>query len=275
MSPGNQDKGKNLKQKITIGLVVVVLGFVAWQAMGMFGGGGSSPAPSAPTNAPNKTMSANPQQPAGNGAPAPAPQVSQAATVTTSSGDNTPKQAPVLANAELLQLQQETQAKYIAALNELDMLKVQKSIAETKQAITTSTLATATAEKNITDLLTTQVSQMPSNNSLSNQYSPFASSGGTGDAASPTSSAPSSNGAPAAPVVIKISAPETQYFLQSVAYKSEKWSAVLMNGKNVFIVEIGDTLPPDGSVVTGIDKNAVTLLKDKASRHIQMSPVSE
>jgi hypothetical protein len=273
MSPGNQDKGKNLKQKITIGIVVVVLGFVAWQAIGMFGGGGSSPAP-APTNVPNKSMSANPQQPANNGSPAPVQQAAQGAPAAApTSGDNTPKQAPVLANAELLQLQQETQAKYIAALNELEMLKVQKSIAETKQAITTSTLATATAEKNITDLLTTQVSQMPSNNSLSNQYSPFASSGGAGD--SGASPSPSANGAPAAPVPIKIIQPETQYFLQSVAYKSEKWSAVLMNGKNVFIVEVGDTLPPDGSIVTGIDKNAVTLSKDKVSRHIQMSPVSD
>jgi type IV pilus biogenesis protein PilP len=259
MSPENQNKAGNMKQKITIAVVVLILGFVGWQAMGMFGGGGSSsPAPTS-TPTPVKVMATG-QPPASNGAPA-------AQVTPVVSSDNTPKQVPVQANVELIKLQQETQAKYIAALNELEMLKIQKSIAETKQAITSSTLATATAEKSITDLLTAQVSQMPtSNNNLSNQYSPFAANTPAADS---TAAAPGQ-----APVLMppKMNLAEPQYTLQSVAYKSEKWSAVLSNGKNTFQVEVGDSIPVDGYLVTGIDKNSVTLVKDKVTRHINYSP---
>jgi type IV pilus biogenesis protein PilP len=264
MSPENQNKAGDTKKKITIVLVVVILGFVGWQAMGLIGGG-SSPAP-APT--PTKTMS-NVKPSTSNGAPA-----GQPAMPAPVASDNTPKQAPVQANAELLKLQQETQAKYIAALNELEMLKLQKSIAETKQAITSSTLATATAEKSITDLLTAQVSQMPtSNNNLSNQYSPFAANTPAQDS---TSLGPNGQNGQAQPMPMpaKPNMPETQYVLQSVAYKSEKWTAAISVGKDVYNVVVGDTLPTDGSVVTGIDKNSVTLLKDKVTRHILFTPTS-
>src|SRR5438105_8732767 len=54
---------------------------------------------------------------------------------------------------ELLKLQQETQAKYIAALNELQMLKIQREIAETNQAIVKAKLETVTDQKNIINLL--------------------------------------------------------------------------------------------------------------------------
>ncbi len=261
MSPENQKKAGNTKQKITIALVVVILGFVGWQAMGLIGGGSSGS--STPAPAPVKTAATG-QPPAANGAPV-------AAVAPAPSADNTPKQAPVQANAELLKLQQETQAKYVAALNELDMLKLQRSIAETKQAITISTLATATAEKSITDLLTAQVSQMPtSNNNLSNQYSPFAANTPNQDA-SMNPNAQNQGGAPPPPQP-KINIQESLYVLRSVAYKSEKWTAIISSGKDVYNVVVGDTLPNDNSVVTGIDKNSVTLLKDKVTRHILFIP---
>jgi phage-related tail fiber protein len=177
-----------------------------------------------------------------------------------------PKQVPVQANAEILKVQLDTQAKYIAALNELEMLKVQKEIADTKQAITAATLATATAEKNITDLLTVQ--QLP--NAIANAYSP-----------TPTLSteiSPTNTGGSVIPQVPKPvqklqQQQESPFTLMSVAYKADRWTAVLTAQNKFYNVIVGQTLPIDESVVVEIDRSGVTvMLKDKQTRRITMIP---
>ena len=153
-------------------------------------------------------------------------------------------------------LQQETQLKYITALNELQMLKVQREIAETKQAITSSTLANATAEKSITDLLTIQ--QMPAQNA----YVP----------PPPQQVAPAASVTENVPKMVQ-SFNEVPYAVVSLTYKNNKWNAVLSYQEKFFSVGVGDTLPPDNSVVTSIDRNGLTLTgRDKNTRKVLIAP---
>jgi type IV pilus biogenesis protein PilP len=239
------------KQTITLVLVVIVFAIVAWQVYGLImPEGGSAPAPVANTVVVTKAGA-----PASSGSPSslPAPEMLQ------------PKQAPVQVNTELLRLQQETEAKYISALNELEMLKVQRQIAETKESITAATLATATAEKSITDLLTVQ--QMPSagggNSYTSTAIAP----------ASPSMPAPTTSTAPTpAPAPRVVAAPEAPYTLQSVSYKDQRWNAVLSLQEKQYSVTVGDVLAPDECTVGSIDRNSVVLVdKNKKMRRIMMS----
>ena len=54
---------------------------------------------------------------------------------------------------ELLAQQKQIEAKYIAALNELQALRLEREIAETNKAIIDAKLGTITAQKNIIDLI--------------------------------------------------------------------------------------------------------------------------
>ena len=142
---------------------------------------------------------------------------------------------------ELVRLQQETQAKYVAALNELQMLKIAREIAQTNQAIAAARLATVTAEKNTLLLLSPP---------------PPAYAQGL---VTPVSGTPS------------MSSPG--YTVVSVSQLQNRWNAVLGYQDKLYSVSIGDVLPSDGSTVVSISRSGVVLEKDGAKRKISMVPI--
>jgi hypothetical protein len=261
MTPEKNLKDNKQKQKIIIGVLVLVVLVIAWQVLkpsGDTGVGSPTPAvsatgakpmmgsPNAPSSSSNNAMGAN--------SPPPAPTF------------EAPKQAPVLANAEALKLQQETQGKYLAALNELQMLKLQKEIAETKEGITAATLSTATTEKSITDLLTVQ--QAPS----AGQFGPSQPQLQPAAPIPQPTSAPQIAPAPAPLPAPKPNSPALPYSLLSVSFEGSKWNAVIGFQEKLYTVGVGDSLPPDDSIVEGINKDGVMLKKDKETRKIMMTP---
>lgn len=216
----NRPTGGSLttRQKVTAVIFVLVALFLIWQLIGMFRGGKSTPTP--PTVAPAQSAIQTPQ---------PAHLIQPAPPMTTR-------------EAQLLKLQQETQAKYINALNELQMLKVSREIAETNQAIEAARLQTVTAQKQIVDLLA------PS---------------------APTP--PSQVVAPATPTriptaVVEPIREEASYRVVSVSQIHSRWSAVIAYQNNLYNVVIGDILTPDQSKIVAIDKNGVLIERKNGTR---------
>lgn len=226
------------RQKIILGIVIVVFAILGYIIYGMFAGGGSSAPESTPMTA---------QAPA-----TPAPQPAQLLQNTGASA------AAPLSEREmaLMKLQQETQAKYLAALNELQMLKVEKDIAETTKAIAAAKLETITAQKNMVDLLQPQQTIAPN-------YAQ-----GLAGGASPQTVA---GQAPTAPTT----APATDsYTVISVSHLQGRWNAILGYKGKLLNVSVGDVLPSDGSTVTAISKSGVTLKnKDGDTQKISLISV--
>lgn len=225
--------GGSSRQKIIAGIVLLVFAFLAWQIYGMFGGGGSSPAP-VMANGMNAPTMPSPQ-------PAQLPQVAKAP----------------LSDREkaLMALQEATQAKYLEALNELQMLKVQKDIAETNKAIVTAKLETVTAQKNMVDLLEPPKPEATQASYSQNLVNPTGANAGV---------------TPATTVGAPVQASDS-YAAISVSHLQGRWNAVIGYQGKLMNVFIGDTLPADGSLVTNIDKSGVTLkLKDGNTKKISM-----
>ena len=264
MTPEKQTKDPNAqKQKIIIGIIVVVVLIVLWQFMGLGGGGGSAPTPT-----PTPVASA-PMKVTGNAMQAPtAPAANMMATPSAAAPASEiapPKQEKVAMNAELSKLQQQTQTEYVSSLNKLQMLKLQREIDETKTAIATAELNRMTAEKNIADLITAK-----------QDITPEAAPANTGI----TTPAPP-------PIQSAAPAPEFPYTVMSVSFEGRKWAAVLgapgtpsagtpaagttPGTTRLFTVGIGDTLPPDSSIVVTIDKQGVTVKKGMTTRFIPLS----
>lgn len=248
MSPENETKNaskEKLKQRMMIVAVVIIGLIVAWQIISMLGGGGSADTSTAPIVVPPaKTMTANaPSSPTTTITTTSATSTqmpSAMSPINSAAGDSSqPKQSLLQENAELIKLQQETQAKYIAALNDLQMLRLKREIAETNQGITTAKLATVTAEKGIADVLTANI----------------------GGAGNPRAMAEQS--AQAAPP-----SKEITYNVLSVSFNGSKWTAVLSADGNLYNVSRGDTLTPDGSVVAEIGKQGVILKKDDKEKRL-------
>lgn len=239
------NSGMSLKQKAMMGAVVVIFLVVIWQVVGLMGGGTSVPpvvvskpvanqgAKSAGTMS-SSTMSA--PSSANNGQPA-----QQQVEL---------KQAPVVNDPAFLQQQQENAQKYVGKINDLEDLKIQRAIAETNQAIATAKLATVTAEKNISDLLTKpsmpEVSAATYANKLASQGAQ-----GTGE-------------------TITINTPQVQYTVISVSMQLGRWNAVIGSQGKLYNVVVGDVLTPDNSVVTSINKNGVMLRKNGQSRKVSI-----
>lgn len=224
------------RQKVTIAVLIVVVLVVGWQVFGLFRHGSSTPStPARPGANATAAMAAAP-----SGAPTP-----QAASVVT------PVQSPLQRpkaltqnEIELLRLQQATQAKYLAALNELQMLKVSREIAETNLAIVNAKLATVTAEKNIVTALTPP-------------------------APPPVPPAAYAKGlATPAPA-----ATSTTYTVVSVSQLEGEWTAVLGSQGNLYNVHIGDVMPADGEKVVAINRNGVVLSKDGQTRRLSLVPI--
>lgn len=222
------------RQKIIGGIVLVVFAFLGWQVYGMFAGDGSAATPVGASGSAAMPTMPTPQ-------PAQLPQVAK---------------APLSDREQaLMALQQATQAKYLEALNELQMLKVQKDIAETNKAIVTAKLDTVTAQKNMVDLLQPPKPEATPASYSQNLVNPTGANAGV---------------TPATTVGAAVQASDS-YSAISVSHLQGRWNAVIGYQGKLMNVFIGDTLPADGSLVTNIDKGGVTLkLKDGTTKKIAM-----
>jgi type IV pilus biogenesis protein PilP len=141
---------------------------------------------------------------------------------------------------DFLKAQREMQQQYLDSLNELQMLRIKKEIAETNQAIAAAKLATVTAEKNISDVLT-----QPSPLAIANPVNPSQ---------------------PSQPQV-----QQAQYVVISVAMQNSKWTAVLQYEGKLYSVSVGDVLA-DGVTVASIARDGVVL--EKNGERVKLSIIS-
>lgn len=249
------------RQKAIMGAMVVVVLIIVWQVTGLFGGGKSTPTPVAIK--PVSTMQATSSSPsAANNRSATSPsQGPEAASSLPAEHVVAPRQATVLNEPQFMKLQKMTEEKYIGKLNELEELKIQRQIAETNQAIAAAKLATVSAEKDISDLLTKPAPVLVPPSAYANQL------------VAPTVTGQEvvnvNNGTTMPPPPIK-EEPVIDYSLISVSMQLNRWSAVLGYQGKLYSVNVGDTLQPDGSVVTSINKNSVILKKDDKTRKVNI-----
>jgi type IV pilus biogenesis protein PilP len=229
MADKDQGSDNKSRQKIMIGVTVVVVAFVGWQVMGMFGG-------KAQEEEQAKVAAATPPP-----APMPTPKAAEL-----------PKQPAPLTQreVELMQLQQETEAKYPAAINELQMLKIQRDIAETNKAIVSAKLDTVSAQKNIVAIL---APEQPTN------YSQRLTNPVTGE--------PTGAGVPTQDIL------QVAYTVISVSEIQSRWSAVLGAQGKLYNIHVGDILPPDNSKVISIDRYGVVLEKEGVKKTISLVPI--
>lgn len=243
MAEKMQMSGMTTRQKITILVFVIVIAIILWQIYDLFVASKSSTAAHVAANATKTSSTVSPTVPQ----PPPAPQPVRLA-----------KPEPMSQrDIELMKMQQETQAKYLEALNELQMLRVSRQIAETNQAIAAAKLQTVTSEKGIVDLL-----NPPTPPATPATYAKGLVVPTTGQAPAPTPQ----------PVV----APEPQeinYTVISVSQLQYKWHAVLGYQGNLYNVMVGDVLPPDQSKVIAISRTGVILEKDNVKRKVSLVPI--
>ncbi|HVY53654.1 MAG TPA: type IV pilus biogenesis protein PilP [Gammaproteobacteria bacterium] len=239
------------RQKVSALIFLIIAGVIIWQVIGLFRGSSGSndkivaSAPSKPalsSNAPNVGNAASPNIANGGIKPAanvPAVPHSPAAAPTQSPILSKPAPETVPPITTLSAQQAREQNKYVSAINELQMLKIQKEIAETNQAIVTAKLATVTAEKSITSTLTPPpaVPTTPP----------------------PSTASGSSTPPPGAPSSAEQPAIKNSYVVYSVSMEQDQWHAVIGYQGSYFNVTVGDILPSDGSKVTAIDQKGVTL----------------
>jgi len=244
------------RQKAIAGLMVVIVLIIIWQLIGLFGGGKktvTTPTNKAMPTVKTPTMTNTPTAGAMSPSPAGGSMQLQQMTPQPAQLTQTPTAGVTQREAELIKMQEETQAKYIAALNELQMLKVARDIAEANQAIMTAKLATVASEKKIIDML-----------------SPIAGGVGTPAGYAKNLVSPVPAGAPPAPGISQL---EASYTVISVSQLQYKWSAVLGHKGSLYNVHVGDILPQDNSKVVNIDKSGVELEKDGVKTKISLVPI--
>ena len=230
----------NSRQKVTAGVVIVVILIILWQVYGLFSSGDSGPA-SAPAPVAANTPSI----------PAKAPEPQKPQTAADMPKPKADKMTPL--EAELMRLQQETQLKYLTALNQLQMLKLERDIADNNKAIMAAKLDTVKTQK---DIIRQLVPTGPTPTDYSQQL-------GQGAGAGPAQAMPN-----AAPMI-----QDVKYNVISVAQLRNKWSAVLAYQGNLYSVFVGDTLPPDGSKVISISNTGVVIEKDRQRKKISLVPI--
>lgn len=249
------------RQKLIIAVMVVVVLIIIWQIIGLMGNSSSSAPP--PIQTASKMSALKPDE---KNMKAPMGQTMQPSPATTNPNapkpsvepqvDESLRQASIVNDPQFNQLQRMTEEKYVGKLNELEELRIQRQIAETNQAIAAAKLATVTAEKDISDLLT-----KPAPGSV--PYTTNQTVKTSVDIGPPIETTP------------KVSPPPqiefAPYKLISVSMLLNKWTAVVALQDTMFSVGVGDVLPPDGSVVTNISKNSVTLRKDGKSRKVSIT----
>lgn len=254
------------RQKAIAGGVLLVVIIIIWQLASLFKGGGSNPPAVANAKINKAGMAAN-----ANGAPG--------APNTPQPGQISQPAMSVQQQNDLVKLQQETQEKYVSALNELQMLKLTQQIADTNKDIAKAKLDTVTAEKGIIDLLTKPAAPVETSASFApGLVTPGAGGNltmqqpGSGQAGSTQLGPPGMSQHPTALSVTPPPAP-VNYIVISVSELLNKWSAVLGYQGNLYSVFIGDVLPPDQSTVVAIDKYSVILEKDGIQRKLSLVPI--
>jgi len=245
--------GMTTKQKGTIGAMAVIVLIVIWQVIGLIGGGGGSSAPPVPVK-PVVNQGAKMMGAGSVGVNAAASQATQQADL---------RQAQVINDTRFLQLQQMTEQKYIGKINDLEDLKIQREIAETNQAIATAKLATVTAEKNISDLLTKPAAPEIPVGAYANKLATPTLQGES--VVNESGASPSAPAAPTVPVI-----PQAEYTVISVSMQLGKWNAVIGYQGKLYNVTVGDVLSADNSMVTNINKSGVVLKKDGKIRKISI-----
>lgn len=275
--------GMTTRQKVMIGAFVIVVLIIIWQIKGLFGGGGEATAPPANITPAAKTTgamsAATPQQAAirrPGGAPVSGIQsVPQGPAVNTyqpQQMDQQLRQEPVSMSSQLMEVQKQTEQKYIEQLNQLQTLKIQREIAETNQAIAAARLATVTAEKNVTELLTKPSQpQQPQPIVPAGAYSNVLTNPVLNGASVATAQMPPAQMPPTGEVIPPPPL-EVSYTVISVSMELGKWNAVLGYQGKLYSVSVGDKLPADGSSVVAISKNGVTL--SKGGKHRKISLIS-
>lgn len=229
MTPDKSRAGTGMgsRQKLTIGVFVIIVAVLGWQVTAMLKGDGSE-APTAPIDA--KSDGSSPAVAGNNMQP---PQHIPPKQVEIEQPRPMTEQ-----EAQLVRLRQETQANYLKALNELQLLRVAKDIADTTKDISKAKLDSVTAEKKIVEILT-----------------------------APTEAEKSSMGAQ---IPVGLSQ-DVKYTVVSVSQLQYRWSAVMNYKGNLFSVHTGDILPPDNSKVVSIAKDSVTLEKDGAITKVSLT----
>lgn len=235
------------RQKTTAVAFVIIMLIIAYMLYSMFKGESTDIKPSVAQ--PSGPINATGPMQGGMAPPIIAPKQAQL-----------PKQPPPLSprEAQLLQMQQETEMKYIDALNQLQMLKLERDIAETNKSIVAAKLDTITAEKNIINLLKPQMTTTPASYAQG--------------LVTPVAGAPA-GGPPANIPPPQMRQEETNYTVISVSFLRSVWSAVLGYQGNLYNVHVGDILPVDGSKVLSIDRTGLILEKDGIRRKISMVPI--
>ena len=234
------------KKKITYGLMAVVLAFFGWQAFEMFGGRGDDMSQ-------GPIIQKNPDTPEVGSLMPPQQKATDQKPITER-------------EAQLIKLQQETQAKYIAAVNELQMLKIEKDIAETSRDVSKAKLEGITAQKGIVDLLTPEKVAVATPATYAQ--------GLLRDSARPPSTVTDTTDTTKSDAVVSPqSISSDSYTVVSISKLRGQWIAVLGYAGTLYKVSRGDVLPNDGSVVTSIDRNGIKLEKDGKTIKVSMVPI--
>ena len=243
------------RQKATAGLFVIIVLIILWQAKGLFGGGEEA-APPASLSTINAGGAISPSA-SGGASP---PQLTPQPESLPRSSAMSPREL------ELMRLQQETEAKYITALNELQMLKIERQIADVNKAIMSAKLDTITAQKNIVNLLTVPQPQVTRSTYTQGLLGPS-----TTEEAAAASSLSSAQAAPQQQV--STTNQEVSYTVISVSQIKYKWNAVLGYQGRLYSITVGDVMPLDGSKVVSIDGSGVVLEKDGVRKKISLVPI--
>lgn len=249
---------KSNRQKVIAVIVIIVMLIIGWQIMALFSGGTPPTAEITPAAKPQMSSAPPANAPAGETPAPPAGQPTEGALPAEAGAPAPPppsgqlQQATVDLTPQLVEVQKESEQKYIDQLNQLQNLKIEREIAETNQAIAVAKLATVTAEKNVSDLLTKPETPPP------------------GTIVGPILPAVITPPPPPPPPTTEVKVelppppPEIIYNVTSVALQLGRWSAILSHEGKLYNVTVGDILPPDGSKVIEINNRFVVLqLKGK------------
>lgn len=240
----NAGTGMTTRNKITIAGLIIVVIIIIWQVIDMMGGE-SPPADITP-------VATNQPSPAPKTVPASVTPQAQPILSTTPSQQSAPVQT-ASAEMQTTDMQKKAEREYVDRINQLQLLKVQREIEETNQAIASAKLATVTAQKGISDILTKPSMQT-----------------GVVFTPPPIQSAPPSPSPPVETPVSTVEAALSSYNVVSVSMLHGQWAAVLSSQGKLYNIVVGDVLP-DTSVVRSINKYGVILRKDGQVRKLSMT----
>lgn len=250
------------KQKVTVVVIVVIVIFVIWQVVGLFRGAPAiTPVKSkmAATATVKTTTTMATTTPPSSASLTSAMNVSAPVPPSVAPQSEEPRMLSAAAEkiSETLKTQQVVQEKYLNDLNQLQLLKIQREIAENSQAIATATLAKVTAEKNINEMLT-QPAVQP---------------------APPVPMSAYSTALTNPNVVIPVVKPPQEvqpapadYVVLSVSQELGRWHAVMGYQSAMYNVSVGDVLPADHSIVASISQDGVVLKKEGQKRKVSLLP---